>query len=64
VNADRDDDGERSLSALLDAAVGLRARGVLRARADVKLWLDERAVTLGRSPDPELQLWLSYEARL
>jgi len=64
VNTDRDDFRERSLAALLDAALGLRGRDVLRARADVKLWLDDRAATRERSPNPELQLWLSYEARL
>jgi hypothetical protein len=56
--------GERSLSALLDASVGMRARDVLRVRADLKQWLDERRSTLERTPNPELQLWLSYEARL
>jgi hypothetical protein len=64
VNDGQDDYLERSLSALLDASLGLRARDVLRARADLKLWLDHRDATLLRSPNPELQLWLSYEARL
>lgn len=63
-NGDADDYLERSFAALLDVALGLRARDVLRARVDMKLWLDERAATLARSPDPELQLWLSYEAGL
>ncbi|HWU90958.1 MAG TPA: hypothetical protein VN253_27015, partial [Kofleriaceae bacterium] len=64
VNDAADDYLERSLAGLLDASVGLRGRDVLRARADVKLWLDGRDATLLRSPNPELQLWLSYEARL
>jgi hypothetical protein len=64
ANGPADDYLERSFAALLDVALGLRARDVLRARVDMKLWLDERAATLARSPDPELQLWLSYEAGL
>jgi hypothetical protein len=31
---------------------------------DAKHWLDDRASTADRVPNPELQLWLSYEARL
>jgi len=64
VNGDRDDLYERSIAALADAAIGFGERAVLRARADVKVWLDDRAETRARSPSPELQLWLSYEARL
>lgn len=64
ANDGLDDYRERSFSALLDAALGLRARDVLSARVDVKQWLDRRASTLDRSPNPELQLWLSYEAGL
>jgi hypothetical protein len=63
-NSGRDDYRERSLSALVDASLGIRARDILRVRADLKLWLDDRDATLERSPNPELQLWLSYEARL
>lgn len=55
---------ERSFSALVDAAFRVRARDWLRVRVDTKFWLDDRAATLLRVPDPELQLWLSYEARL
>ena len=64
VNGDADDYLERSFSMLLDTALGIGARNVLQARVDIKLWLDQRAATLERSPNPELQLWLSYEARL
>jgi hypothetical protein len=64
INDAADDYLERSLSALVDAALGIGARDVLRVRADAKFWLDQRAATLVRSPNPELQLWLSYEARL
>jgi len=55
---------ERSFSGLVDAGFKVRARDILRVRVDTKLWLDDRDATLLRVPDPELQLWLSYEARL
>jgi hypothetical protein len=42
----------------------MRAAAALRAQLDLKLWLDGRAAAPARTPDPELQLWLSYEARL
>ncbi|HEU0035657.1 MAG TPA: hypothetical protein VFQ53_33830 [Kofleriaceae bacterium] len=55
---------ERSLSTVLDAAFHVRGRDIVRVRADGKFYLDNRESTLSRSPNPELQLWLSYEARL
>ncbi|MBA3391905.1 MAG: hypothetical protein H0T89_04630 [Deltaproteobacteria bacterium] len=55
---------ERSLSALVDTVVGLRERDAVRIRVDTKFWLDKRASTKDREPSTELQLWLSYEARL
>jgi hypothetical protein len=55
---------ERSISGLADAAFRIRKRDSLRVRVDFKKWLDERKATLVRDPNPELQLWLSYEARL
>lgn len=64
ANDGADDRGERSLAALLDAALGLGDRDLLRARLDAKRLLDRRDATLARSPNPELQVWLSYEARL
>jgi len=64
INDGADDYLERSLAALADVALGVRGRDLVRVRADMKLWLDGRAATLDRSPNPELQLWLSYEARL
>jgi hypothetical protein len=36
----------------------------VRVRLDAKWWLDDRAKTALREPDPELGLWLYYEARL
>ena len=64
INDGADDYLERSLAAVADVSLALRGRDLLRVRADLKFWLDERAATLARSPNPEVQLWLSYEARL
>jgi hypothetical protein len=61
---------ETSLSALLEGSFKVRKRDVLRIRGDLKWFLDDRTSTQGgpnnepRTPNPELQLWLSYEARL
>ena len=55
---------ERSLSGLVDASFRIRHRDSFRIRVDAKHWLDDRASTADRVPNPELQLWLSYEARL
>jgi hypothetical protein len=55
---------ERSVSGLVDAAFRVRAKDILRVRMDTKYWLDQRMSTLERVPNPELTLWLSYEARL
>jgi hypothetical protein len=55
---------ETSLSALADAAFRLRERDTLNLRVDTKFWLDDRTSTDLRTPNPEIQLWLSYEARL
>ena len=59
-----DDNLERSVWLSLDAAVGLRAKDTVRVRVDAKKFLDERASTGDREPNPEFQLWLQYEARL
>lgn len=55
---------ETSVSGLVDAGFRLRSRDTLRVRMDTKVWLDDRMSTMERAPNPELQLWLSYEARL
>jgi hypothetical protein len=55
---------ERSLSALFDVAAVVRDRDTLRVRLDTKFWLDDRASTLVRYPNPELAAWLWYELRL
>ncbi|MDB4960361.1 MAG: hypothetical protein JWP01_360, partial [Myxococcales bacterium] len=47
---------ERSFSGLVDASFKLRDRDILRVRMDTKFWLDDRASTQERSPNPELQL--------
>jgi len=59
-----DDNLERSVSLSLDAAFGLRAKDTVRVRIDAKKFLDERASTEDRDPNPDFQLWLQYEARL
>ncbi|MDX2088555.1 MAG: hypothetical protein SFX73_11935 [Kofleriaceae bacterium] len=55
---------ERSISGLLDSTFRVRKRDSFRIRMDAKWWMDKREATLERTPNPELQLWLSYEARL
>jgi hypothetical protein len=55
---------ERSLAALAEATTRLRERDLLRIRIDTKFWLDKRMATTERVPNPELSLWLFYEARL
>ncbi len=55
---------ETSQSGLVDAGFRLRKRDTFRVRLDTKFWLDRRASTMDRNPNPELQVWLSYEARL
>ncbi len=63
-NDDADTYLERSFTALLDTSMQLRSRDILRVRFDYRVWLDGRDATLLRTPNPELTLWLSYEARL
>jgi hypothetical protein len=53
---------EESLWAYADLTLRLRDRDALRVRADLYAWLDARASTLARTPNPELWLWLGYEA--
>jgi hypothetical protein len=55
---------ERSVSALADAAFRVRDADHVRIRVDTKFWLDQRMSTLERVPNPELTLWLTYEAHL
>jgi len=55
---------ERSLSATADATFRVRNADHLRVRVDTKFWLDQRAATLVREPNPELTFWLQYEAKL
>jgi hypothetical protein len=42
----------------------MRDKDNLRVRVDTKFWLDDRMSTQQRVPNPELSLWLFYEARL
>ncbi len=55
---------ERSLSAIADGTVRVRTNDHLRLRVDTKFWLDQRAATMIRSPNPELTFWLQYEAKI
>jgi hypothetical protein len=55
---------ERSVAALAEAAMRMRERDLFRVRIDTKFWLDQRMATTERVPDPEVSLWLFYEARL
>jgi hypothetical protein len=64
TNSSGVDIGEESVSVLLDGATRLRKRDLIRGRIDIKSYLDGRASTLARTPNPELTFWLTYEARL
>jgi hypothetical protein len=55
---------QRSIAARGEAAIRMRERDLLRVRADTLFWLDDRMSTSRRVPNPELTLWLFYEARL
>jgi hypothetical protein len=55
---------ETSLSTILDAAFKVRKKDTFRVRFDTRFLLDDRASTLERTPNPELQFWLTYEVRL
>jgi hypothetical protein len=55
---------ERSVSALGEVTMRMRDKDNLRVRVDTKFWLDDRMSTQQRVPNPELSLWLFYEARL
>ena len=51
-------------AALVDTAFRVRTRDTFRVRIDGKWWLDKRMSTIERVPNPEVNLWLFYEARL
>ena len=55
---------EQSVAATIEGALTLRERDLLRLRVDSTFFLDDRTSTADRDPNPELQVWLSYEARL
>lgn len=55
---------ERSIAGLVDVTQRVRERDSVRVRIDTKFWLDKRDSTLDRVPNPELSLWLFYEAKL
>jgi hypothetical protein len=55
---------ERSLAGRVEGTLRLRERDSMRIRVDVRQFMDKRSATLLREPNPELSLWLFYEARL
>ncbi len=55
---------ERSVAALAEVAMRTRQRDLIRVRVDSLFWLDKRMSTTERVPNPELSMWLFYEARL
>ncbi len=55
---------ETSFTGQVQAEFRLRERDALSVRFDTKFWLDKRKSSDVREPNPELQFWLSYEARL
>ena len=50
----------QTLWAYLDAALTVRERDMLRVRYDLRAFLDHRASTRARVPNPEHWLWLEY----
>jgi hypothetical protein len=54
---------EESLWAYLEATFTLRQRDRLRVRSDLFSYLDDRASTGLRAPNPAVWFWLDYEAR-
>lgn len=55
---------ERSVAGQVEASIRARERDLVRVRVDGKWWLDKRMSTTERAPNPELSLWLFYEAKL
>ncbi len=53
----------QSLWALVEYAVTTRTRDHVRARYDFRVFLDDRASTRARVPNPEHALWLEYAFR-
>jgi hypothetical protein len=60
----KDNNLETSLSFVVDAAIRVRAKDTVRVRADGKFYLDDRTSTDARDPNPDISLWLTYEAKL
>ena len=53
---------EESLRTYLQASFKLRRKDELLVRGDIVFWLDDRASTMTRNPNPELWLALGYKA--
>ena len=63
------DDVDRRLPTVTDTSDHLlldlrRMADEIRVRMDTKFWMDDRDSTMLRRPNPELQFWLAYEAKL
>ena len=54
---------EQTLAMYTDVSMKVRRRDTVRVRFDANFFLDDRASTAVRSPNPELSVWLGYEAR-
>lgn len=54
---------EESLWTYGDVTMRVRGRDSVRVRADLYWWLDARASSMTRAPNPELWLWLEYESK-
>ncbi|HTL33612.1 MAG TPA: hypothetical protein VL326_10825 [Kofleriaceae bacterium] len=55
---------ETSIAALAEYTTKLREKDTLRVRLDSRFWLDKRTSTSERVPNPEVTLWLFYQASL
>jgi hypothetical protein len=55
---------ETSVAALAEYQTRLRDKDSLRVRIDAKFWIDKRMSTSERTPNPEVSLWLFYQASL
>ncbi|HUS33495.1 MAG TPA: hypothetical protein VMZ53_33565 [Kofleriaceae bacterium] len=55
---------ETSVAANAEYTTKLRDKDTVRIRLDTKFWLDKRMSTADRVPNPEVTLWLFYQASL
>jgi hypothetical protein len=55
---------ETSVASSAEYATRWREKDVVRVRVDTRFWLDKRMSTSDRIPNPEVTLWLFYQAAL